>query len=229
MRGLYAICDTETLARTPFSPVAFAEALLAAGPCALQLRAKDMSSALAVSLLREIAPLARAAHVPLYASDKPDVAVFAGCDGLRLGGSGVPVSVARGVAKGVAIGLSTANLAQLEAALALHPTYVALGPVFPSASKPGVEPVGLGRLAQAKRLTAAAGVPLVAIGGITLETGAEVALQADAIAVMSDLTRDARTLADVTARARAYADLYRGPVIAGGGTHSSSPPAELPA
>lgn len=215
MRGLYAICDTETLATTTFSPLGFAEAVLAAGPCALQLRAKDMSSAVAVSLMRQLAPLARAAHVPLYASDRPDVAVFAGCDGLRLGSSGVPVSVARGVAKGVAIGLSTASLAQVEAALALHPAYITLGPIFggqtDSPTKPDAEPVGLARLAQAKRLTAAAGVPLVAIGGITLETAPEVAVHADAIAVISDLTRGASTLADVTARARAYVELYARP------------------
>jgi thiamine-phosphate pyrophosphorylase len=210
MRGLYAICDTETLEKAGISPLAFAEAVLLAGPCALQLRAKDLSCATAVSLLRELAPLARAAGVPLYANDRPDVAVFAGCAGVHLGQTDMAVDVARSIAKGVQIGLSTHDLDQVARAIALHPAYLALGPIFPTQTKLDADPaVGLSLLAAAKRLTSKAGIPLVAIGGITLETAPQVAESADAIAVISDLTRGAQTMGDVTARARAYVELFQ--------------------
>jgi thiamine-phosphate pyrophosphorylase len=162
-----------------------------------------------VSLLREIAPYAHAAGVPLYANDRPDVAVLSGCDGVHLGQTDMAVDVARRLAPGIAIGLSTHDPAQLEKALAARPTYVAMGPVFPTHTKENADPVvGLDALRTAHETTKRAGIPLVAIGGISLFTLERVREACDAVAVISDLTKDARTLDDVVARARLYSNAF---------------------
>jgi thiamine-phosphate pyrophosphorylase len=221
MRGLYAICDTGALGAAGFSPVAFARAVLPARPCALQLRAKGLSSAAMVSLLREIAPHARACGVPLYANDRPDVAALSGCDGVHLGQTDMSIDVARRLAPGLAIGLSTHNPAQLEKALLARPTYVAMGPVFATRSKDDPDPVvGVDGLRAAREAAMRAGVPLVAIGGISLLTLSEVKELADAVAVISDLTKDARTLDDVAARALLFANAFDA-VASSGATPSS--------
>ena len=207
MRGLYVICDTGTLEPLGFDPVAFARAVLPTRPCAFQLRAKGMSCASMVALLRELRPLAKNHGVPLFANDRPDAAVFAGCDGVHLGQTDMAVDVARKLAPGLLLGISTHTPVQLAAALALTPTYVAIGPVFSTQTKVDAEPViGLVALAAAKLEAAEAGVPLVAIGGITLALAKELRGIADAVAVISDLTRNVRGLDDVAARARLYRD-----------------------
>ena len=82
--------------------------------------------------------------------------------------------------------------------------YVAYGPVFQTASKTNADPVvGLEGLRQASHAARAAGVPLVAIGGITLSRVHELVDLADACAVIADLYLPGATLGDVTERARA--------------------------
>ncbi len=188
MRGLYAIVDIATLAARHVDPIAFAEAVLQAGPAALQLRAKELSSVDTLALLRQLAPMCHRAHVPLVANDRPDLALLAGCDMFHLGQEDMPVERARLVAPGLGFGVSTHTLAQLEAALAFRPAYVAYGPVFDTASKPHPDVVvGIEGLVAAHARAAAAGVPLVAIGGINLERVRTVAGRADAVAVIAAL------------------------------------------
>src|SRR5271166_3512130 len=169
MRGLYAIVDIETLEARGVDPVAFAESLLPVRPAALQLRAKTSPEAQVLALLRALAPRCRAVGVPLVVNDHPHLAALAGCPLVHLGQGDRPVGEVRRAAPGIGVGLSTHDLAQLDAALAERPAYVAFGPVFPTASKPDAEPVvGVEALRAAHDRAALAGVPLVAIGGITL-------------------------------------------------------------
>jgi len=104
------------------------------------------------------------------------------------------------------IGVSTHNEPQLCAALDSPADYVAIGPVFPTHSKTQPDPVvGLDGVRQAARLARAAGRPLVAIGGITLERAADVITAgADSVAVISDLVAG-----EPSARARAFMDAVR--------------------
>ena len=93
-----------------------------------------------------IAPLAARAGVPLYANDRPDLALLARCDGVHVGQDDVPVALVRKVAPGLRVGLSTHDAAQVEAALEEGPDYLAVGPVFATASKDRPSPVvGLDR------------------------------------------------------------------------------------
>jgi thiamine-phosphate pyrophosphorylase len=194
MRGLYAIVDTEALARAGIAVLPFAEAVLAARPAALQLRDKPGASGETLALLRAIAPLARRAAVPFFANDRPDLARLAGCDGVHVGQEDVPLDVVRQVAPALAVGISTHRDGEVERAMAARPDYVAMGPVFPTGSKARPSPViGLAGLARMRRLaaTAAAAVPTVAIGGITLESASSVAGLCDAGAVIGALLPDA--------------------------------------
>ena len=177
MRGLYAIADLEILERRHLDPVRFADALLSARPAALQIRDKSGGARRALAILRAVAPLASRAGVPLFANDRPDLAILARCAGVHVGQDDLPVPLVREVAPGLLVGLSTHDADQVDAAIAEGPDYVAIGPVFATASKDRPTPVvGLDRLASlAARVRAARpGLPVVAIGGITLETAAAV-------------------------------------------------------
>ncbi|WP_437579266.1 thiamine phosphate synthase [Sorangium sp. So ce887] len=218
MRGLYAIVDTDSLARRGLDPAAFAEAVLDARPAALQLRDKRGGTAGTLSLLRAIRPLAARAGVPLFANDRADLAVLARCDGVHVGQDDLPVSAVHTLAQraGVAlrVGLSTHTRAQLEAALQgppEHLDYVAIGPIFTTSSKerPDAE-VGLEGLASLRALVERArpGLPVVAIGGISLERARDVGPLCSAAAIIAALLPEqgaptSRALDEVSARARA--------------------------
>jgi thiamine-phosphate pyrophosphorylase len=203
MLGLYVIVDTQVLSKRKIDAVTYAAAVLRARPTALQLRAKDLGAREFLHTLRALSPLCRQARVPLVANDRADVAALAGCDAVHLGQEDLPYSLVRRIAPQLGVGLSTHDLGQLERALALRPRYVAYGPVFPTSTKANPDPVvGLEGLAAAGARSRAAGIPLVAIGGITLERVAHVAQHADAWAVISDLCPEGASLAEITDRAR---------------------------
>ncbi len=224
MRGLYAIVDAGALEQRNIAPLAFAEAVLSVAPVALQLRAKNVSARETLALLRELAPMCHRAGVLLVANDRPDLAILAGCDLVHVGQDDMPVDRVRRIAPGLRVGISTHSLDQLDVALALRPEYVAFGPVFPTMTKKNPDPVvGVAGLSMAYARARAAGIPLVAIGGITYERARSIVSCADAVAAIAELlpaavTPDAprsvaQLLQEVTARARALSDLFRPPPI----------------
>jgi thiamine-phosphate pyrophosphorylase len=219
MRGLYAIVDLSRLEARQLDPIAFVRALLLARPAAVQLRAKHAPPRETLSLLRLLAPLCRGASVPLVANDHPDWAIMAGCDMVHVGQSDIPIEQVRRLAPGVGVGVSTHTLEQLDIALAERPTYVAYGPVFETSSKQDPDPVvGVSGLREAHRRAASAGVPLVAIGGITRERASALVGIADSVAVIGELlpppiscggeSPASEWLAEVTARAGAIGELF---------------------
>lgn len=204
MRGLYAIVDLDALAERRIDAVAFAERLLAARPAALQVRAKHASPRDTLDVLRAVRGPATRAGVPLFANDRPDLAVAARCDGVHVGQDDLPPSVVRRYAPQLRVGLSTHDADQVEAALAEEPDYVAFGPVFFTLSKEHPDPVvGLERLAAARAACDARGVALVAIGGITAARASQVGLHASAAAVIGALLPEDGELSAVEERARA--------------------------
>jgi thiamine-phosphate pyrophosphorylase len=205
MKGLYAIVDTKLLDRRGTDPIEYARAVLHARPAALQLRAKDLPARAILCLLRALGPLCRQAGVPLVANDRADLAALAGCDAVHIGQEDLPYELVRRIAPQLGVGMSTHSLAQLDRALAARPQYVAYGPVFETASKANPDPVvGVEGLALASKRAQAEGIPLVAIGGITLERLPEIAAYADAFAVIADLYPEGATLRDVSERACAF-------------------------
>lgn len=205
MRGLYAIIDIEALTRRGVPPVPFAERVLAARPAAIQLRDKRGGARATLDLLRAVAPLAAAAGVPFYANDRPDLALLAGCDGVHVGQDDLPVAMIRSAFPSLRVGLSTHDAAQVEEAARAAPDYLAVGPIFATASKENPSPVvGVERLRDlvARCREARPGLPIVAIGGITLETAGAVGSIVDAVAVIGALLPEAG-LPAVEERARA--------------------------
>jgi thiamine-phosphate pyrophosphorylase len=101
-------------------------------------------------------------------------------------------------------------LAQLRAALLDRPDYVAFGPVFGTRSKQQpAEVVGPELLGQAHALTRAAGIPLVAIGGIDLPRARQIAGDCELIATIAALHPEPGSLAGVSEAASALARVFR--------------------
>jgi thiamine-phosphate pyrophosphorylase len=115
-----------------------------------------------------------------------------------------PRDVRKVVGETATVGLSTHTREQVDRALGEPITYLAIGPVFGTSTKAtGYEAIGLDRVAEAARLGRARGLPLVAIGGITLERAPEVlAAGAASVAVISDLLAGGNP----EARVREYID-----------------------
>ena len=186
---LYAIVDADACARAGRAPVDVAGAFLRGGVRLLQVRAKAAAGGDLLALVDAVAALAQPSGAAVIVNDRVDVAGAASV-GVHVGQDDLPPAVARRLLGPAAlVGCSTHTPAQLEAALAAPVSYVAYGPVFATASKAAADPVvGVDGVRAAARAAATAGVPLVAIGGITLATAPEViGAGAAAVAVIGDL------------------------------------------
>ena len=195
---LYPIIDASFFA-TQSDPtsalVRFAQELLLGGATLIQYRNKSANVRQMLSHVRE---LRRATYnsVKLIMNDRSDLCLAAGCDGVHLGQDDLSPAAARQIFSAAGkeqlwIGFSTHNPQQVQEADSLPVDYIAVGPVFATASKAKPDPViGLEGVRQARRATAK---PLVAIGGITKGNCLEViAAGADSVAVISDLIESPR-------------------------------------
>jgi thiamine-phosphate pyrophosphorylase len=198
---LTAIVDVDVAERAGWATVDLARAFLDGGARLLQLRAKRLASGPFLALADQIVQLGRAFDADVIVNDRVDVARLSGAAGVHVGQDDLPPADARAILGSDAIvGFSTHSEEQIAAAVREPVTYVAIGPVFGTRTKDtGYGPVGLELVRDAVRHAGAR--PVVAIGGITLETCASV-LQAGAasVAVISDLL----TGANPSARVRAY-------------------------
>ncbi len=184
--------------------VAFAEALASAGAQLIQLRLKHASAASICAQTRALLPCLEPHGARLIVNDRPDIAAITQAGGVHVGQDDLPVEAARQICgPGRWVGVSTHNLAQLREADRTSADYIAVGPIFPTASKVNPDPVvGVELVRAARQLTRK---PLVAIGGITAETAEQVYhAGADSLAVISDLTQ----AADSAARLRDYAAAF---------------------
>jgi thiamine-phosphate pyrophosphorylase len=143
--------------------------LAAAGVDLVQLRAPTLEDA---DLLRAGEPVAAAcgaAGVAFIVNDRPDIALALGADGVHLGQGDLPTWAARRVLGDALVGRSTHAPREIDAAGAdpSHPDYIAVGPVYPTPTKPGRPATGLGLLRYAATHP---GPPWFAIGGIDAHT-----------------------------------------------------------
>ncbi len=199
---VYPIADTEILARHGFAPAAYVGALLDGGARLVQFRHKGVYTGWAFEQLHEISSLCRAAGAQLIVNDRADFATI--CDaGLHVGQDDLPPALARSVIGGRMLGLSAHSEAQLRAAMDEPVDYVALGPIFSTASKRNADPeVGVQSLKAWRPL---ASKPLVAIGGITLENAPVLlAAGADCVALIGGLLPDSDELGQVKARMQTW-------------------------
>ena len=159
----------------------------------VQLRIKEQPQQKVRAEIREARECCAAAGLQLIVNDHWQLALEAGCDFVHLGQGdldGADVPALRRA--GVRLGVSTHDEGELSRALTLQPDYVALGPIYPTLLKAMPwAPQGLERITRWKRRVGS--VPLVAIGGLTLERLPGVfAAGADVAAVVTDIVRDAQ-------------------------------------
>ncbi len=163
----------------------------AGGADCIQLRAKTMKDDKLFATTNEFVQINKDEGVLSVINDRVDIAIASGADGVHLGQNDLPVDCVRGLQlTPLVIGKSTHSPGQLRAACNEHPTYVGLGPVFATETKPTTEPVGLEYIRQAKRTLIDTGVCHVAIGGITTDNVEKVlSAGAESIAVCSAVTK----------------------------------------
>jgi len=197
--GLYAITQTENKSGdTVINEVA---AAIQGGAVIVQYRDKDPADA--PFLARELVKICHQYNVPLLINDDVELAALVGADGVHLGKEDGAVTEARKrLGDDAIIGVSCYNFVdQAIAAQQQGATYAAFGRFFPSSSKPLAAPARIETLRQAKR---ALTIPIVAIGGILPDNGAQLlAAGADLLAVIGGLFDD-----QPEQSARAYQALF---------------------
>ncbi|MGB2853953.1 MAG: thiamine phosphate synthase [Dehalococcoidia bacterium] len=180
--GLYVIIDTEALRGR--DQVEVAQQAISGGAKAIQLRDKNRNKGEILSKARELKALCVQSDVLFIVNDYLDIAIASDADGLHLGQEDLPVSTARQLIPiDRIIGCSTKTIAAALQAQTDGADYVAVGSMYPTASKTDTHVVGLETLHQIRE---AISIPIVAIGGIDAKNAGEVmAAGADSVAVIS--------------------------------------------
>jgi thiamine-phosphate pyrophosphorylase len=200
---LHAILDVDVAASAGWALSDLAQAFLDGGAPLIQLRAKQLSSDAFLQLCDLVVELAQPYGTRVIVNDRVDLARLSGASGAHVGQDDLAPAAARALlGEHKLLGYSTHTIAQVEAAVPEPVDYIAVGPIFGTRTKAtGYDAVGLELVAGAARR--AQGRPIVAIGGITLETVPEViAAGATGVAVISDLLAGGDPVARVAAYLR---------------------------
>jgi thiamine-phosphate pyrophosphorylase len=188
---LYAIADAS------FGDcVQIAEALFAGGARLVQVRNKKADPRGFIGQVERIIAFAPA-DAQVIVNDRVDIALLAGAAGVHLGQTDLPPAAARRIlGHGRIIGYSTHNLSQALEADGLPVDYLAVGPIFATATKENPDPVvGLDKLAE---ICHAVKKPVVAVGGITLQDAQQVInAGAHSVAIIRDLLAHGRISEEV--------------------------------
>ncbi len=198
---LHAIVDVGAASRAGWTPLDLARAFLDGGASLIQVRAKQLASGAFLELSAAAVALARSYHAQVIINDRVDLALLSGATGVHVGQDDLPPAAARRLlGPWAVIGYSTHTIEQLGAAVETPVSYIAVGPVFGTTTKEtGYDAVGLDLVSAAARL--AGRLPVVAIGGITLENARSVIdAGATGVAVIGDLLVGG----DPARRARAF-------------------------
>lgn len=205
LRGLYAITDSQLLAGERLLP--YVEAALRGGARLLQYRDKSGDSVLRREQAGQLAELCRRHGAELIINDDLALAAELGA-GLHLGrDDGSLVEARQALGPDAIIGATChASLTFAEEAAAQGSSYLAFGRFFNSQTKPGAPAADPALLVEAR---ARFGLPLVAIGGVTLAHAPQLIEKgADLLAVVHALfAADAPSV--VEERARAFAALFK--------------------
>ncbi|MDD0843034.1 thiamine phosphate synthase [Pseudomonas sp. Gutcm_11s] len=204
MRGLYAITDSQLLEGGKLLP--YVEAALKGGARLLQYRDKSDDQARRLREASQLAELCARHGASLLINDDAELAARLGV-GVHLGQGDGSLAAARALLGRQAIIGATchASLELAEQAAREGASYIAFGRFFTSQTKPGAPSATPELLEQA---SGRFNLPITAIGGVSLENGAElIARGADLLAVIHALF-SAPSAAEVEARARAFSALF---------------------
>ena len=163
----------------------------------MQLREKDLGGRELYELAVECRRRTEVAGALLIIDDRVDIALAAAADGVHLGQADLPVAAARRLAPDLIIGASSHSLEEALAAQEAGASYVNIGPIFPTATKPQAVALGVEAIS---RIAPYLRIPWSTMGGINQGNIAQVVAQgARHPAVMSAVT----AAPDVSAAARA--------------------------
>jgi thiamine-phosphate pyrophosphorylase len=185
---LYPILDIDFCRLRGLDPLASARACLEGGARLLQVRDKGQAigSGALLAIVRRMIAAAAGFDAAVIVNDRADIAAIGGAAGVHVGQQDLPVEAVRAIMRRPAlVGVSTHTPEQIDEALAGTADYIAVGPIFRTATKEtGYEPRGLDLI----RYAAGRGKPVVAIGGVTAENGrAVMEAGAASIAVISEV------------------------------------------
>ena len=199
MRGYYFITDSALSRAGNLSDV---ENAVRAGVDTVQYRDKSAETGRMYTEAAALRGLCTSAR--LIINDRIDIALAVDADGVHIGQADMPYDAARRIlGDDRIIGVTVHNLKEAVAAVDMGADYLGVSPIFATDTKSDAgKPCGLDML---KQIRAAVEIPLVAVGGITLENGPEVvAAGADAIcAISAVVTKD-----DVTAEIRKFHEIF---------------------
>ncbi|MHC4131507.1 MAG: thiamine phosphate synthase [Planctomycetota bacterium] len=177
----------------PLEVISLTEKCVLGGVDCIQLRAKDIADRKLYMVAREFVEICRSYNVLSIINDRVDIAVTTGADGVHLGQNDLSIEQARELELWpLIIGKTTRSIEQLHEVCHGRPTYVSLGPVYSTTTKPNLRAVGLDYVTAGIKELEDSGIGHAAIGGITTDNVEEV-LKAGAktIAVCSAVTEDA--------------------------------------
>lgn len=207
---IYPIVDTATLLARHITPLDAAKALIDGGARILQFRHKAAYTRAIFDEAERIATLCAAQQVSFVMNDRADLARLLDAT-LHVGQDDLPPRLARRVlGDQLALGYSTHNLKQLREAATEPVDYLAIGPIFGTVSKQNPDPmVGLEVL---REIVAASPLPLVAIGGITIEHAQRLYdVGVRSVALISDLYAAGDNPEALRRRIAQWYDLYPQP------------------
>jgi thiamine-phosphate pyrophosphorylase len=161
--GLYLV-TSESLSRGR-TTVNIVKAALEGGVKLIQLREKELPVCRLVDLACEIRALTADAGALLIVNDRVDVALAVGADGVHLGQDDFPVADARRIAPDFIIGASTHSRDEALRAEADGASYVNIGPLFPTGTKPDWNDACLG-VEGLRAIASVVGGPFTVMGGI---------------------------------------------------------------
>jgi len=205
--GLYVIIDPAACRGR--DPAWVAARAVEGGASAIQWRNKGRPRAEQLDDAPRVRDVCRAAGAIFIVNDDPDFALKLDADGVHLGQKDMSIDAARPiVGPDRIVGVSTNNVREALAAEAVGADYVAVGSIFPTATKQDTREANLERLRQVE---IAVHVPVVAIGGINasniasvVSTGAQAAAVISAVCTADDPAAAARELADAFRAVRRF-------------------------
>ncbi len=168
---LHVITDTTFQSR--FTHTELAELAIQGGADTVQLRDKQRTTRELVEIAQGMQAICERHEVPLIVNDRADIALAVGAAGAHFGQEDMPITIGRRILSTKAIlGASARTEEKILVAISEGADYIGFGPIYRTGSKSDAEtPKGLARL---RRICEIATCPVIAIGGITLETAAEV-------------------------------------------------------
>jgi len=176
---------TDTVLQSRFSHVELTRLAIAGGADTIQFRQKTGSTREMINIARQLKQMCADAGVTFIVNDRVDVAIAADADGVHLGQDDFPILLARELlGETRVIGGSAVTLEEAQKCLAKRADYIGFGPVYPTTSKADAGPTT--GIALLKQVVEAISLPIIAIGGVSVENTPEVmATGAHGIALIS--------------------------------------------